>query len=359
MPMTYPMGDPRRALRFADWPEQDLMSWRNAVRPADLLDNGGPLSELALRTLGDHKVNIGHWLGYCESTEPQTMKHAPHARITPSRVQAYVAHLRGCVAPYTALGRMRTLARLAPALAASEDWAWLRRIVARLDAEAGPIKLKLPLIRPTGELVDAGIRLMEEAEVMHSSTLRMPAVHYRQGFKLSLIAARPLRARNFTALTLGRHLYPAGEEWIINIAGSETKNGREYEVPFPAMLVPYLDRYLDHWRPQLLVGAEDSDRLWLSWRGHPLHYLDVHRNFRSVTGKLFGTPMHPHIFRDCLATSVALNDSANMGVATALLGHRWLSTVNRYYNQAKQQEAATAVQANLLRRRRAARRASS
>jgi hypothetical protein len=65
--------------------------------------------------------------------------------------------------------------------------------------------------------------------------------------------------------------------------------------------------------------------------------------------------MHPHIFRDCLATCVALNDPAHMGVATTLLGHRWLSTVNRFYNQAKQSEAATALQANLLRRRRAAR----
>jgi len=303
-------------------------------------------------------VNYGHWLGFCGSIEPQALKHAPHARMTPSRVQAYVAHLRGCVAPYTALGRMRTLARLAPAFAPGDDWAWLRRIVAHLDAKAGPIKPKLPLIRPTGELVDAGIRLMEEAEAMHSSTLRMPAVRLRDGLMLALLAARPLRARNFTALTLGRHLYPAGGEWTINIADSETKNGREYEVPFPAMLAPYLERYLDHWRPQL-VGAEASDRLWLSWRGHPLDYQDVHRNIRSVTGKLFGTPMHPHIFRDCLATCVALNDPVNMGVATALLGHRWLSTVKRYYNQAKQHTARAAVHANLVRRRRAARRARS
>ena len=77
-----------------------------------------------------------------------------------------------------------------------------------------------------------------------------------------------------------------------------------------------------------------------------------------MTAKLFGTPMHPHIFRDCLATYVALEDPVNMGVATALLGHRWLETVNRFYNQARLIDAATAIQANLLRRRRAARRAS-
>jgi hypothetical protein len=38
--------------------------------------------------------------------------------------------------------------------------------------------------------------------------------------------------------------------------------------------------------------------------------------------------------------------------------HRWLKTVNRFYNQARLIEAATAVQANLLRRRWAARRAT-
>ena len=151
---------------------------------------------------------------------------------------------------------------------------------------------------------------MKEAEVAQSSTLRMPAVRYRDGLMLALLAARPLRARNFTALTLDKHLYPAGGEWTINIAGSETKTGREYEVPFPAMLVPYLERYLSHWRPALLVGAADSDRLWLSWRGYPLDYLDVHRTIRAVTAQLFGTPMHPHIFRDCLATSVAIRMDA-------------------------------------------------
>ena len=205
--------------------------------------------------------------------------------------------------------------------------------------------------------MEAGIQLIKEAEVARSITLRMPAVRYRDALMLALLAARPLRARNFTALTLDKHLYPAGGEWIINIAGSETKTGREYEVPFPAMLVPYLERYLSHWRPALLVGTVDSDRLWLSWRGYPLDYLDVHRTIRAVTAKLFGSTIHPHIFRDCLATTVALEDPTNMGIASALLGHRWLETVNRFYNQARLNEAATAVQANLLRRRRAARRA--
>jgi integrase/recombinase XerD len=324
MPMTYPLWDPRHALRFAEWPEQDLAFWRQIVRPADVLDDGGLLAGLAPGTLLDHKVNYGHWLGFCVAVEPQILVHTPSARITPSRVQAYVVHLRSCVAPYTALGRMRTLARIAAAIAAVDDWVWLRRIVARLEATAGPIKPKLPLIRPIGELIEAGVRLMKEAEVSRSSTARMPAVRFRDGLMLATLAARPLRAGNFTALTVGQHLYSAGGEWAINIAGSETKDGREYAVPYPAMLVPYLEQYLDHWRPELLVGAEDSNRLWLSWRGYPLDYQDVHRTIRTVTAKLFGIPMHPHIFRDCLATCVALNDPVNMGIASALLGHRWL-----------------------------------
>ena len=183
-----------------------------------------------------------------------------------------------------------------------------------------------------------------------------PLVSYQINRQLPGWNLPPLVTRA-AALTLGQHLYSAGGDWIINIAGRETKNGREYEVPYPAILVPYLERYLDHWRPALLVGAADSDRLWISWRGYPLDYQDIHRIIRAVTAKLFGTPMHPHIFRDCLATCVALMTrstwvwprlSWDIGGSRRSIG----STIRP--NRARRQRP---LQANLLRRRRAARRA--
>jgi integrase/recombinase XerD len=64
-----------------------------------------------------------------------------------------------------------------------------------------------------------------------------------------------------------------------------------------------------------------------------------------------GQPINPHLFRDCAVTSVAIDDPANIGVASRLLGHRTRSTTERYYNQACGVEASRLMQEALLARR--------
>jgi hypothetical protein len=55
-----------------------------------------------------------------------------------------------------------------------------------------------------------------------------------------------------------------------------------------------------------------------------------------------------HLFRDCAATSVALEDPAHVGIAARLLGHRSPATTERHYNQASAVEAAARFQRALL-----------
>ena len=61
-----------------------------------------------------------------------------------------------------------------------------------------------------------------------------------------------------------------------------------------------------------------------------------------------GQPINPHLFRDCAATSVAIDDPAQIGIASRLLGHRNGSTTERYYNQARGLEASRLMQDHLL-----------
>lgn len=64
-----------------------------------------------------------------------------------------------------------------------------------------------------------------------------------------------------------------------------------------------------------------------------------------------GQPINPHLFRDCAATSIAIDDPVHIGIACRLLGHSTASTTERYYNQAQNVEASRLMQNSLLARR--------
>jgi integrase len=71
--------------------------------------------------------------------------------------------------------------------------------------------------------------------------------------------------------------------------------------------------------------------------------------------------MNPHLFRDCAATTIALNDPEHVLITRDLLGHTTLRTAERYYNLARSVEAARAHQKLIrsLRRRAPVPRAST
>jgi integrase/recombinase XerD len=70
------------------------------------------------------------------------------------------------------------------------------------------------------------------------------------------------------------------------------------------------------------------------------------------TSAALGRPINPHLFRDCAATSVAIDDPLHVGIASQLLGHCRSSTTERYYNQANAVEACRQFQAFLISLRR-------
>ena len=78
---------------------------------------------------------------------------------------------------------------------------------------------------------------------------------------IAFLALRPLRLRNFTALTLGDSLQRQGNCWWIVLAAEDTKNRRPLELPFPDPLVPALEHYLAQVRPWLLGSPGPPGRL--------------------------------------------------------------------------------------------------
>ena len=65
----------------------------------------------------------------------------------------------------------------------------------------------------------------------------------------------------------------------------------------------------------------------------------IYDRIRARTKEQFGIALNPHLFRDSAATTMAIADPANVRLAAPLLGHRTFTTTERYYRQARAQEA--------------------
>jgi integrase len=82
--------------------------------------------------------------------------------------------------------------------------------------------------------------------------------------------------------------------------------------------------------------------------GLPMNDNAIYIRVVARTREGLGQAINPHLFRDCAATSVAIDDPAHVGIASRLLGHRTGSTTERYYNQARSVEASRLMQDYLL-----------
>ena len=215
---------------------------------------------------------------------------------------------------------------------------FLRRAQQALAAQAKAIRNKRQRIQPPADLFDLGIRLMSEAERNPCPRPVWRACRYRDGLMIAMLAARALRRRNFAGIILGKHLRKVDNRYVFMFDGSETKNHRPIEMSLPSPLTEYIDRYLEHYRP-ILLGAAQSDHLWISSMARPMAHGAIYDKVREVTERELGRPVNLHLFRDCQATALAIEDPEHVRIAAAILGHTNLRTTEKYYNQARMLEA--------------------
>ncbi len=173
-----------------------------------------------------------------------------------------------------------------------------------------------------------------------------PALRYQSGLAIALLAARPLRIRNFQAVTIGTSLRWDGARYWLTFGPEETKTGWPIDEPIPDDLVPYLEVFLRTWRPILLrqaakfSGAPPSNRLWLDRAGKPMMEFTLRELIKRYTRDRFGTALWPHLFRDCLLTSVATDQPDLIKISATLIGHASLKTGEKHYNQAHMLDAS-------------------
>jgi integrase/recombinase XerD len=266
-------------------------------------------------------------------------------------VKAWVTDLQTINASGTILARLQALHEMAKVLDSGRDWQWIRRIESRVRSRHVPARSKRDRMVGAADLLSLGVRLMQSAPAQ--STGRLQAMQFRDGLIIALLAARPLRLRNLTGLALGRTVVRRGEEWWIMIPPEETKTHEPIEVPWPEALTAALTTYLDTYRPILCRLRNRWTRpvgvaLWVSTHGSPMCQTAVYETIIGRTGTAFGQPINPHLFRDCAATSIAIEDPEHVRIASQILGHRSTATTERYYNQARTIEAARRYQHFLI-----------
>jgi site-specific recombinase XerD len=338
-----------------DWPAADRAAWTEMLTPGDILEPGGDAAHWAPDTVHKNRRGYGRWLCFLAEEDPVSLEFEPAARVTRVAVRAYLEALRqNDPSPYTVLGRLGELHDVIKAMAPERDWRWLRTTINRLRRQARPRGDKAAKVHSSVRLVEAGLQLMAEADVMISTSPILRATRYRDGLMLALLALRPLRLRNLAMIEIDRHLVQQNGAWWLLFRAEETKTGEPIEVPVPEVLEAHLWHYLEVHRPALLQGRI-SQRLWINQYGDAMGDQGLYRRITKVTKRCFGVAINPHLFRHCAATTIAIEDPKHVGIAKSLLGHSSLATSEAHYNQARALEAGRTYHAHVRELRRGSR----
>src|ERR1019366_3364946 len=87
-------------------------------------------------------------------------------------------------------------------------------------------------------------------------------------------------------------------------------------------------------------GDSAHRRLWVDRFGKPMEEATLRSLIKTYTRAEFGKAVWPHLFRDCLLTTVAIDQPDLMGITASLLGHTNARTGEKHYNQARMLDAS-------------------
>ena len=350
---------------IAGWPARDRALWEKGVEAKGLFESYG--AGAAWSEGSRYKTAVGYngWLSWLAAKKLLDPDLSPADRVTPERAAAYIAELQAERAPYTVLCRVQELYDALRVVSPETSWNWLAQLYRTLRPQVRPARDKVSRLKPIDELAALGERLMEEAETAPDWSARRQAVLFRDGLIIALLAYRPLRLKNLAMMRLGRHLTKVSGCWQILFAADETKSRVPYEAMVPWALRPGLERYLEVHRPVLMRGeradgrAHDPpinprlDAVWVSEVGTQLEASALGRRIVDRTRDAFGRSVSPHMFRDCAATSIAVDNPKHIGDASLVLGHAGHTMTEKHYNHARSLEASRRHAEGLARLRKA------
>ncbi|MBX9685034.1 MAG: hypothetical protein K2X41_14735 [Hyphomicrobium sp.] len=319
-------------------PIREIARWKSLTGPTAILADDGPAADWRKKTIELTWGNYTSWLGWLHASGCYDPPERPEVRITADRVVSFIRAMRERKnAAATIYLRVLALERVMAVLAPDADRTFLRVILRNLP-QPGNAAAKRARLQETAVLVDLGIRLMESVEAQKANLTRGLATLYRDGLQIALLALRPLRCTNFAVMELGKNLVLRGDFWWLYFDADETKNAGVIDVPVPAALVRWLENYLTLYRGLLTGTRYSGTRVWVSYRFTAQEPNSIYDRITMRTEDAFGRAINPHLFRDALATSLAINDPEIVGISHVMLGNG-VETCQRYYNLARTHQA--------------------
>lgn len=165
------------------------------------------------------------------------------------------------------------------------------------------------------------------------SLLAAPDINDPRGLRdramLETLYASGLRVTELVGLTITKVSLTQG---VVRIIG---KGNKERLVPLGEEAIGWLERYMDHARPDLLKNKV-CDAVFITRRGSAMtrqafwHLIRRYAQLASISKTL-----SPHTLRHAFATHL-LNHGANLRVLQMLLGHSDLSTTQIYTHVARE-----------------------
>ena len=335
-----PKHPKRLSLPFELWPEADRKAWAAACQPSARLWRGGAAGHLKAVTRQTHSDSYAYFLGFLERRGLLRRDGPAAANVTTSNVEAYLAELKSRMSSTTILASMWRLRRIARYMVPSRDLNWLAEIAKDLAMVAHPHSKSDRWVLPE-RLIEAGLTLFQEAEISQTVTKLAQATQVRDGLMLAILGFHPIRRKNFAALDLDRSFVNIRGRWWIILSAAETKENRADERRVNKMLLPFVDRYLDLYRPVLVRPGSPPSALWLSSRhGTRLTEKYIARLIGATTLSTVGVKVTPHLFRTSAASAAAVYGGDNPHLGSALLHHTDPRVNLEHYNRATSLSAA-------------------
>ncbi len=342
-----PRKDPRRrCMPIVEWPAHDRVAWEQAIRWGDPFEGAGPAAHWRAGTKKKVAAAYGRWLTFLDFNGELDLRVGPAARVSEERVRAYFEELKSQVAPVTVSGRITDLHEALRVMVPERRFPFLTRAMYTLEGHAKPTRNKRAKYVHPFHLFKQALRILDRIEIELCAREVWRAGRYRDALMIAMLAAWPVRRRNFCSIVIGTNLHKAGERYVLRFEADETKNHLPIEASLAPALSPYMDRYLGTYRPLLLKGRA-SDSLWISNLGTDMAEISIYFRVRDVTQRELGIALNLHAFRDGPPTSLATDDPAHVGAAMPILGHTDPRIFNKHYNQAKDTEAALRFQENV------------
>jgi site-specific recombinase XerD len=262
------------------------------------------------------------------------------ANTTASNIEAYIAELRNRMSSTTIHASMWRLRRVARYMVPGLELEWLAEIAKDLALVAHARSKSDRWVLPE-RLIEGGLALIQEAENSQTMSRLAQATQVRNGLMQAMLGFHPIRRKNFAALDLGRSFVKVRGRWWIVLSATETKENRADERRVNKLLVPFVDRYIQKFRPALVRSGGPPSALWLSSR-HAARITEkyVGNLIKATTLLTVGVRVSPHLFRTAAVSAAAIYGSENPHLGSALLHHAHPSVTNAHYNRATSLRAA-------------------